>query len=255
MPDLKEFLDEKYELYNRPSFIESDPIQIPHRFSRKEDIEIAAFLTSSIAWGNRKMIIRSAENIIKILNNEPYHFILNAVTKDFQKTEKFVHRTFNASDLSFFLASLQNIYRNYGGLESVFETGFHSDNSVFSAIAHFRKIFFSINHPEHCCKHVSDVEKNSAAKRINMFLMWLVRNDKRGVHFGLWKNIPTSELKIPLDLHSGNTARTLGFITRRQNDWKTVEELTNRLKQFDPNDPVKYDFALFGLGVFEQFWK
>ncbi len=255
MLDIKEFLEEKYDLYNRPNFIDSDPIQIPHQFSQKEDIEIAAFLTSTIAWGNRTMIIRNARQIIEIMDNEPFSFILNASAKDFQRTEKFVHRTFNANDLEYFMVSLQNIYRNFGGLETVFTNGFAKYGNILAAIHEFRKLFFSLPHPAHTEKHISDVSKNSAAKRINMFLMWLIRSDNRGVHFGLWKKIPTSELKIPLDLHSGNTARTLNLLNRSQNDWKSVEELTNRLKVFDPQDPVKYDFALFGLGVFEKFWK
>ncbi len=251
--ELKEFLDIKYELYNTPKFIESDPIQIPHKFTKKEDIEIAAFLSSEIAWGKRVMIIRNANKLMQILNNNPHEFILNATTSDFDKAFKGGHRTFKGEDFKFFMQSLQNIYRNYGGLEEVFNTGYFKDNTIFSAISHFRNVFFELEHLQRTEKHIANVNKKSAAKRINMFLMWMVRNDKRGVHFGLWNKIPASALKIPLDVHSGNTARALKLLTRTQNDWKAVTELTSNLSKFDANDPVKYDFALFGLGVFEGF--
>jgi uncharacterized protein (TIGR02757 family) len=251
--EIKEFLDEKYELFNNPNFIESDPIQIPQRFSKKEDIEIAAFLSSEIAWGKRSMIIRNADKIMNILQNNPHEFILNASFTDFEAALNGGHRTFKGEDLFFFLKSLQNIYRNHGGLENVFTNGYNVDKTVFSAIANFRKVFFEQEHLKRTEKHIADVLKKSAAKRINMFLMWLVRKDNSGVHFGLWNKIPSSALKMPLDVHSGNTARALGILKRTQNDWFSVEELTGKLAEFDPNDPVKYDFALFGLGVFEGF--
>ncbi len=253
--DLKAFLNEKHDLYNRPSFIESDPIQIPHKFTKKEDIEIIAFLTSTIAWGSRKMIIRNAEKMAEILQQNPHEFIINATEDEFEKALMFTHRTFQGIDFRYFLQSLQNIYRNHKGLESIFTKGYRINDTMFSAISYFRKIFFELPHEQRTEKHIANVLKKSAAKRINLFLMWMVRNDNRGVHFGLWKQIPTSALMLPIDVHSGNTARVLGLLKRKQNDWQAVEEITNKLKEFDTNDPVKYDFALFGLGVFEKFGK
>lgn len=248
--DLKEFLDEKYHLYNRPSFIETDPIQVPHQFSKPEDIEIAAFLSATIAWGNRKMIIKNAQKLMAIVEHSPHDFISNCTHFDLEKIKAFKHRTFNGEDLAFFFKSLQNIYKNHGGLRSVFEDEFVS---VRNALVRFREIFFSVDFPERTGKHIPDVVKKSAAKRLNMFLMWMVRKDNRGVHFGLWDKIPAGELKLPLDVHTANVGRKLGLLKRKQNDWQAVEEITESLKKFDPEDPVKYDFALFGLGVFEKF--
>lgn len=250
--ELYEFLEERHNKYNQPGFVESDPIQIPHRFSLKEDIEIAAFLTAAIAWGNRKMIIRNADRMAQLMGNSPYDFVMNANVFQLERLESFVHRTFNATDLLFFVKSLQNIYTNHHGLESVFTKGFGTSNQIFDAIAYFRKVFFEIEHPARTQKHISNVEKNAAAKRINMFLMWMVRNDKRGVHFGLWQKIPASALMLPLDVHTARVGRSVGLLSRTQNDRKAVEEITASLRQFDATDPVKYDFALFGAGVFEK---
>ncbi|MCU0461530.1 MAG: TIGR02757 family protein [Bacteroidales bacterium] len=249
---LKEFLDEKVELYNRPSFIESDPISIPHQFTEKQDIEIAGFLTATIAWGNRKMILRNANRIMELLDGSPYDFIVNHRGKDLAGMESFVHRTFNSDDLIYFVTTLKHIYRNKGGLEPVFNKHKTAD-SLQPAIHKLHEIFFELPHNKNTERHLSDPFKGSAAKKINMFLRWMVRNDKRGVDLGIWKEIRPSELFIPLDLHSGNTARKLGLLKRKVNDWKAVEELTALLRKFDPDDPVKYDFALFGLGVNEKF--
>jgi len=249
----KEFLDEKYNQYNTPDFIISDPIQIPHKLTKKEDIEIIAFLSSIIAWGNRKIIIRNAKQMLEILQNNPHEFILNLKKDEIDNISDFKHRTFQLVDFKFFLISLQNIYLKHNGLEAVFTKGYEIDNTIYSAIKYFRQVFFELTHEERTEKHIANVEKKSAAKRINMFLMWMIRKDNRGVHFGLWNKIPAQALKIPLDVHVGNTARSLGLLIRKQNDWQAVEELTNNLKEFDKNDPVKYDFALFGLGVFEGF--
>lgn len=257
--ELKDFLEEKYDTYNRKSFIETDPISIPHQFSKKEDIEISAFLTATIAWGQRKSIINNANKLMQLLDSTPHEFILNAKEKDLTPFKNFVHRTFNGTDATFFIQSLQNIYKKHGGLEKVFK-----GKDTKEAIINFRKIFFSIPYPTRTLKHISNPEENSAAKRINMFLRWMIRNDKRGVDFGIWNNNPplqrgqggfstTADLMCPLDVHSGNVARKLGLLKRTQNDWKAVEELTNNLKTFDAKDPVKYDFALFGLGAFEKF--
>jgi len=250
--ELKEFLDEKVELYNRPAFIESDPISIPHQFTKKQDIEIAGFLAATITWGNRKMILRNANRMMELLDNSPYEFIMNSSNYETEMIRKFVHRTFNSTDLIYFLKALQNIYRHKGGLETIFNSHQTSD-SLLPAIHEFHKIFFELSHEKRTERHVSDPFKGSAAKKLNMFLRWMVRRDNNGVDFGLWDRIDPALLYIPLDLHSGNTARRLGLLTRKMNDWKAVEELTGILREFDPTDPVKYDFALFGLGVNEKF--
>lgn len=249
---LKEFLDAKVILYNRPKFIESDPIQIPHQFTKKEDIEIAAFLTATISWGNRKMIIKNATNMMELLDNSPHDFIINHKKSDLTNFDGFVHRTFNHLDFIQFIKSLQHIYKNYNGLETVLNI---NDNSTDyrTAISNFKNIFFEVKHLQRTQKHVSDPLKNSAAKRIQMFLRWMVRNDKAGVDFGLWKTHNPAFLSCPLDVHSGNVARKLKLLLRKQNDWKAVAELDKSLRKLDKKDPVKYDFALFGLGVFESF--
>jgi uncharacterized protein (TIGR02757 family) len=250
--DLKEFLDEKVELYNRPAFIESDPISIPHQYTKKQDIEIAGFLAATIAWGNRKMILRNANRMMDLLDHSPYEFMMNSSNVEVEMINSFVHRTFNSTDLIYFLKALQNIYRHKGGLETIFNTNQTSD-SLQPALHEFHKIFFELSHEKRTERHVSDPFRGSAAKKLNMFLRWMIRNDNRGVDFGLWKSIPPSILSCPLDVHSGNVARKLGLITRKMNDSKAVSELDKRLREFDNEDPVRYDFALFGLGVFEGF--
>jgi len=250
--ELKSFLDEKVELYNRPNFIESDPIQIPHRYTLKEDKEIAGFLVATIAWGNRKMIIQNSIKMMNLLGNSPYDFILNNNENNLENLEKFVHRTFNGQDFTYFIKSLKNIYLNHGGLENIFTKHQESD-SLQSAITEFKKIFFELDHSIRTEKHVSDPSKNSSSKRINMWLRWNCRQDSKGVDLGIWKNISPAKLSCPLDVHSGNVARKLGLLTRTQNDGKALAELDSNLRLLDPKDPVKYDFALFGLGVFEKF--
>lgn len=250
--ELKEFLNEKYDEFNRPSFISLDPISIPHQFDKKEDIEIAGFLAATIAWGNRASILKNAEKLVKAMGYFPHEFIMNASEPDFQAFESFVHRTFNGTDTVFFLKSLKNIYQNHGGLEAVFTNGYKHSNNLFGALNHFRTVFFEIEHQQRTEKHVANVAKKSSGKRLCMYLRWMVRNDNRGVDFGLWKDIPASALMLPLDVHTGNISRKLGLLARTQNDWQSVEELTNNLRSFDAADPVKYDFALFGLGVTKQ---
>lgn len=250
--ELKEFLDAKVLEYEHPQFLETDPIQIPHLFSQKEDIEISGFLTATIAWGNRKSIINNAHKMMTLLDNAPYDFVINHTEDDLAMLNSFVHRTFNGEDLSYFIKSLKNIYQNYGGLESIFAK--HAEkNSLQLAISEFKKVFFSIEHPKRSTKHVSDPLKGSAAKRINMFLRWMVRDANTHVDFGVWKSIQPSQLSCPLDVHSGNVARKLRLLRRKQNDAKALAELDKNLRKLDPIDPVKYDFALFGLGVFEKF--
>lgn len=250
--ELKDFLDEKVVQYNHPKFLESDPIQVPHRFSKKEDIEICGFLTATIAWGNRKSIINNALHLMDLLDYAPHDFITNHSESDLDRLSSFVHRTFNGNDLHFFIRSLKNIYQNHGGLESAFANHQEKD-SLQLAISQFKKVFFELPHEQRTQKHVSDPLKGSAAKRINMFLRWMVRDNSTGVDFGLWKSISPSQLSCPLDVHSGNVARKLRLLRRKQNDSKALAELDKNLRKLDPLDPVKYDFALFGLGVFEKF--
>ena len=249
---LKIFLDEKVALYNHPKFIESDPIQIPHQFSLKEDIEIAGFLSATIAWGNRKSIMNNAHKMVQLMHNSPHDFVLNHTKKDLESLKSFVHRTFNGDDFIQFVKSLKHLYTKHNGLEAVFAK--HAEtHSMQQAIHEFKLKFFEIPHLYRTTKHMSDPLKNSAAKRINMFLRWMVRNDGAGVDLGIWKSIKPSQLSCPLDVHSGNVARKLGLLKRTQNDAKSLAELDANLRKLDPTDPVKYDFALFGLGVFEKF--
>ena len=249
---MRDFLDEKSSLYNHPRFVELDPVQIPHMFSEKEDVEIAAFLTATISWGNRTSIITNAKKMMKLMGNSPYDFIMNYSEEHLDRFETFVHRTFNASDLCYFLKALRFIYTEKGGLEGIFNT-YQNPDSLQPAIHQLKKEFFSIPHPSRTRKHLPDPLGGSAAKRVNMFLRWMVRKDLCGVDFGIWKDLSPSVLSCPLDLHTGNVARKLGLISRKQNDAKAVSQLDDKLRILDPADPVKYDFALFGLGIFEKF--
>ncbi|MCO6175697.1 TIGR02757 family protein [Flavobacterium sp. NRK F10] len=250
--ELKDFLDEKADLYNRPDFITTDPIQIPHSFTVKEDIEIAAFIAAILAWGNRKMIIRSGQRFMEIMGNSPYDFVMTHKEEHLETLNTFVHRTFNGQDAKTFIKALRNIYQNHDGLEAVFNQSQSNGNQVES-ISNFKRIFFEIPHLPRTTKHISDPLNKSAAKRINMMLRWLVRQDNKGVDLGIWKSINPAHLSCPLDVHSGNVARKLGLLTRKQNDAKALVELDTNLRLLNPQDPVKYDFALFGLGVFEGF--
>lgn len=250
--ELKSFLDFKVEQYNTPQFIETDPIQIPHQFSQKEDIEIAGFLTATIAWGNRKSILKNADTLMELLDRSPYDFVLNHQAEDLAKLENFVHRTFNGIDLQYFILALKNIYENHGGMENIFRS-FAEEKSLQRGIHEFKKLFFELPHPSRTRKHVSDPLKNSAAKRINMFLRWMIRKDPAGVDFGIWESLDAAQLSCPLDVHSGNVARKLNLLNRKANDAKALAELDASLRLLDPTDPVKYDFALFGLGVFEKY--
>ena len=250
--ELKSFLDEKVLQYNTLDFIESDPVQIPHLFSQKEDIEIAGFLSATIAWGNRKMIIKNSHKMMDLMGNSPYDFVMSHSEDDLDRLESFVHRTFNGQDFASFIKGLQHIYKNQGGLEAVFAKHQES-NSMQKSISEFKKVFFEIEHQNRTQKHISDPMNGSAAKRINMYLRWMCRQDSKGVDLGIWKSISPSLLSCPLDVHSGNVARKLGLLIRKQNDAKALAELDTKLRELDPKDPVKYDFALFGLGVFEGF--
>lgn len=250
--ELKEFLDQRVDLYNRPSFISLDPISIPHRYSEKEDIEIAGFLAATIAWGNRTAILRSADRMMEIMGNAPYDFVINHRDDDLKCIDGCMHRTFFAEDFIYFIETLKYIYLEKGGMEAIF-VRYQTSDSLQPAIHEFRKIFFELSHNARTERHVSDPFRGSAAKRINMFLRWMVRRDDRGVDFGLWRSISPSVLSCPLDVHSGNVARKLGLLKRKQSDAKAVAELDAALRELDPADPVKYDYALFGLGVFEKW--
>ena len=250
--ELKEFLDTKVIQYNTPDFIASDPLQIPHRYSLKEDIEISGFLTATIAWGNRKSIINNAKRLMTLMDHAPYDFVMQHQPKDLEALNSFVHRTFNGLDCIQFRESLKHIYSHHGGLEGVFNS-YAEPDSLQMAIHHLKQHFFEIEHLQRTQKHISDPLKKSAAKRINMFLRWMVRSNDTKVDFGLWTKLSPAQLSCPLDVHSGNVARKLGLLKRKQNDAKALAELDASLRTLDPIDPVKYDFALFGLGVFEKF--
>jgi uncharacterized protein (TIGR02757 family) len=250
--ELRDFLNEKVRQYNRPDFIELDPIQIPHQYKLKEDIEIAGFLAAVIAWGKRASIILSAQKIMKLMGHSPYEFVMEHREEHLERMAGFVHRTFNSEDLIYFIRALRHIYLNRDGLEGIFQS-YQTEDSLQPAIHLLKQEFFSLDHPARTRKHLPDPGKGSAAKRINMFLRWMVRKDGMGVDFGLWKNIVPAILSCPLDVHTGNVARKLGLIKRPQNDARAVEELDAVLRGFDAEDPVKFDFALFGLGISEKF--
>ncbi|MCF8346367.1 MAG: TIGR02757 family protein [Bacteroidales bacterium] len=254
LEQLREFLDQKVLQYNTPDFIEPDPVQIPHMYSAKEDIEISGFLTATISWGNRTSILRSAKRMMGLLGNSPYDFIMNHKDVHLKKIEGFVHRTFNSTDLITFIEALKYLYQHRNGLEGVF-TEYKTSKSIQPAIHQLNKEFFTVPHLKRTRKHLPDPLSGSAAKKINMYLRWMIRKDNCGVDFGIWKSISPSILSCPLDVHSGNVARKLGLLLRKQNDARAVQELDDVLRQLDINDPVKYDFALFGLGIHENIGK
>jgi len=248
--DLKSLLEEKYLRFNTTSFIESDPVAIPHLFTKKEDIEIAGFLTATISWGSRPVILRNARHLMEMTDMAPHGFLLHASRHEMEPFRKFIHRTFRGDDCIFFLTSLKNIYRNHGGLEAAF--GDIRTTGVKTAIARFRNAFLTPRHSVRVEKHLADPFRGSSAKRINMFLRWMIRKDLCGVDFGIWNNASPADLMCPLDVHSGRIARMLGLLTRKSNDWQAVEELTANLRSLDPLDPVKYDYALFGMGAIDK---
>lgn len=251
--ELKSFLDEKADQFNAQDFIGTDPIQVPHQFSNPADIEISAFLTATIAWGQKPTIIRNAIKLMSWMPGGPYEFILNAEEEELTKFLPFVHRTFNGIDCIYFLKALRNIYRHHGGLRQLFESEYALHGDLFRSMVNFREVFFQTASPGRTAKHLANIDNGASGKRLNMFLRWMVRRDKKGVDFGIWEGIPMHALFIPLDVHTGTVARKIGLLKRKQNDWKAVTELTGRLREFDPEDPVRYDFALFGLGSFEKF--
>jgi uncharacterized protein (TIGR02757 family) len=251
---LKSLLDDAVERYNRKSFIENDPISIPHRFSKVQDVEITAFWTAMLAWGQRKTIIAKANDLFRRMDNAPYDFIINHLEKDRANFLDFKHRTFQATDTLYFLEFFQWFYQKHTSLEAAFLPFMKTDDRHASnALIGFQQFFFSLpDAPSRTFKHIPSPATKSTCKRLNMFLRWMVRQDDRGVDFGIWKGIYPSQLLIPLDVHVDKVARKLGLLQRKQTDWQTVIELTERLQAFDPLDPVKYDFALFGMGVMER---
>ncbi|NND93541.1 MAG: TIGR02757 family protein [Flavobacteriales bacterium] len=250
--EIKEFLDLKVDQYNKPSFVKDDPIQIPKQFKSKEDIEISGFLTAIIAWGQRVTIINNANKLMELMENSPYQFLMQYGPEELSRFDRFVHRTFNAIDCKYFIRRLAEIYRHEGGLEGSLGE-FVKRKGTERGISAFKGYFFKGDHEKRTEKHLADPLRGSSAKRINMFLRWMVRKDSKGVDFGLWDDLPMSSLSLPLDIHTGNVARKLKLLKRKQNDWKSVDELDTILRSFDPVDPIRYDFALFGLGVHEGF--
>ncbi|MFN3997270.1 TIGR02757 family protein [Algoriphagus sp.] len=255
MRSLKEFLDQKVEQYNQPDFIPNDPISIPHRFSKKEDIEISGFFAAILAWGQRKTIINKCLELFQLMDHAPHDFLLNHQESDLSSFLSFKHRTFNDIDTLYFIHFLTWFYRNNESLEEAFLKGqTNQADAMESILTQFHQVFFSLEDaPNRTKKHIATPARKAACKRINMYLRWMVRSDDSGVDFGLWKRISPSQLICPCDLHVDRVGRKLGLITRKQTDWLTALELTQKLREFDPLDPVKYDFALFGLGIEEKY--
>lgn len=252
---LKQFLDKKVDEYNQPSFIEHDPICIPHRFGKRQDIEIAGFFASIFAWGNRATIINKTTELMKLMDNAPHQFITSHSENDLKRLLQFRHRTFNVTDLLYFILFLKSHYHQSATLETAFSKWMDKkDENIENAFTGFHHYFFSLpDAPVRTKKHIATPARNSTCKRLNMYLRWMVRNDDRGVDFGIWKEIHPSQLICPIDVHVARVAKRFKLIERNSTDWLTALELTGHLKKFDRNDPAKYDFALFGLGVAEKW--
>ncbi|KAA2244726.1 TIGR02757 family protein [Chitinophaga agrisoli] len=252
--ELKQYLDAKAAYYDHPDFIKNDPVCIPHRFSKLQDVEIAGLFAATLAWGNRTTIINKCTELLSLMDDAPFEFIRYHQPMDRRRLMQFCHRTFNGLDLLYFVEFLQHYYTNVTSLEFAFSGHIiPEDETVEKALAGFHRIFFGLEHPERTRKHISTPEKNSACKRLNMYLRWMVRRDKNGVDFGLWQHISPAQLVCPVDVHVARVATRLGLISEAKSNWKTALELTARLREMDPEDPTKYDFALFGLGVIEKY--
>lgn len=248
---LQYFLNSKADLYNQPSFIPNDPVCIPHSFTKKQDVEIAGFFAAIFAWGNRTTIINKSKELMQLMENTPHDFCLHHSPKELKRLTSFKHRTFNTTDLLYFIEFFKHHYSKHKSLESAFVV---HGSTVEKMLTGFHHYFFSLEHvPERTKKHIATPERNSSCKRLNMFLRWMVRQDDKGVDFGIWKNISPSQLICPIDLHVARVAKKLNILKRKQTDWQAAMELTEYLRTLDRNDPVKYDFALFGLGVMEKF--
>lgn len=251
--DLRDLLNEKFDRYNRPAFIENDPVGIPHLFKKRQDIEIAGLFAAILAWGQRVTIINKTKELLKMMDQSPHEFLLHHRDKDLRPFIHFKHRTFNGTDTLYFIEFLSQFYRKHKSLEQAF-TGLNPGGEVGQFLSDFHKLFFSLEDaPHRTRKHIPTPERKSACKRLNMYLRWMVRTDDRGVDFGIWKNISPSQLVCPFDLHVERVARKLKLIDRKQADWLTAIQLTENLRKLDPADPVKYDFALFGMGIEEKF--
>lgn len=253
-PGLCELLENKAEEFNRPAFIENDPICIPHAYKKQQDIEISGLIAAVLAWGQRKTIIRKCQEFFMLMDHAPHDFILHHQEQDLKAFLEFKHRTFNATDALYFIEFLHQYYKQYDSLEEAFAKAIHPDDTdVEKGLTYFHQLFFSLpDYPSRTRKHIATPERNSACKRLNMYLRWMVRQDDKGVDFGLWHKIKSSQLICPCDLHVDRVARRLGLIRRKQTDWLTAQELTQNLRYFDSQDPVRYDFALFGLGIEER---
>lgn len=247
--ELHDLLEHLHDKYNRPEFIEPDPISIPHSFSDRHDKEVAGFLAAAIAWGNRKAIVKSARRMMQYMDNAPADFVRNASPAELRHLQNYVHRTFNGQDFTDFVLGMRHIITQHGGIGEFFESRYAATGDIATTLSEFRREFLSCEHNPHCEKHISSIDKGAACKRLNMYLRWFVRRDDRGVDFGLWRSIPMSALYLPLDVHTGNMGRALGLLQRKQSDWKATAEITAALRNFDPSDPVRYDYSLFGAGI------
>ena len=250
---LGELLEELHDKFNCEEFIEADPISVPHSFSLRGDREIAGLLASTIAWGNRKAIVKSAHRMMRYMDNAPYDFVLNASEEELQRLTSYVHRTFNGEDFKDFVRGMRHIITQWGSIGGFFESRYEATRDLRVVLSEFRREFHAAEHNPHSEKHMSSIDKGAACKRLCMYLRWMVREDNRGVDFGLWRKIPMSALYMPLDIHTGRMGRSLGLLTRKQSDWKAVEELTASLCAFDASDPVRYDYSLFGVGISKMF--
>ena len=247
--EMRELLERLHDRYNNESFIEADPISVPHSFTSTVDREIAGFLAATIAWGNRRAIVQSAHRMMRYMDNAPEDFVRNATEADMEYLRSYVHRTFNGVDFQDFVRGLRHIITEWGSVGNYFETRYEEHGDLRSVFSDFRRDFFAVEHDTHCEKHLSSIDKGAACKRLCMYLRWFVRHDDRGVDFGLWRRIPMSALYMPLDIHTGRMGRNLGLLNRKQSDWKAVEELTASLRELSAEDPVRYDYSLFGLGI------
>ena len=249
LDELRDLLESLHDRYNNTDFIEPDPISVPHSFSATIDREIAGFMASTIAWGNRKAIVKSAHRMMLYMDNTPADFVLNASDRELEHLRSYVHRTFNGEDFREFVLGLRHIIQTWGSVGGFFEQSYERTSDLRVALSEFRHEFFKHDHNPHAEKHVSSIDRGAACKRLCMYLRWFVRHDERGVDFGLWRKIPMSALYLPLDLHTGRMGRQLGLLKRKQDDWKAVEEITSMLRTLCPDDPVRYDYSLFGLGI------
>ena len=251
--EMFELLESLHDKFNNESFIEADPISVPHSFSRAEDREIAGFLAATIAWGNRRAIVQSAHRMMRYMDNQPYDFVVNASNEEIATLSSYVHRTFNGGDFQDFVRALRHIVTQWGSIGGYFESHYEECGDLRKVLSDFRRDFHAVDHNPHSEKHLSSIDKGAACKRLFMYLRWMVRRDGRGVDFGLWQRIPMSALYMPLDLHTGRMGRSLGLLKRKQDDWKAVEELTATLRNFSNDDPVRYDYSLFGGGISRMF--